>query len=142
MEGLSPLIRNYASRLYCLYGTADARRYEIQVGVWKFNQYFNILRAWKRATGASGQRVCPQDGKAGDKGDERVEGGDRLRSVHPCGRDEPDDRGDRESGCHRRVPGPYTDPKSKYVTDYQSRILAPTRRVEMPYLIRGLTSGL
>jgi len=32
--------------------------------------------------------------------------------------------------------------KSKYVMDYQSRILAPTRRVEVPYLVKGLTAGL
>jgi len=32
--------------------------------------------------------------------------------------------------------------KSKYVMDYQSRILAPTRRVELPYFIKGLTAGL
>jgi hypothetical protein len=32
--------------------------------------------------------------------------------------------------------------KSKYVTDYQSRILAPTRRVEIPYFVKGLTAGL
>jgi hypothetical protein len=32
--------------------------------------------------------------------------------------------------------------KSKYVMDYQSKILAPTRRVEIPYFIKGLTAGL
>jgi len=32
--------------------------------------------------------------------------------------------------------------KSKYIMNYQSRILAPTRRVEVPYFIKSLTMEL
>ncbi|MBP1747160.1 MAG: hypothetical protein H6Q54_1775, partial [Deltaproteobacteria bacterium] len=32
--------------------------------------------------------------------------------------------------------------KSRYVSDYQSKILAPTKRVEIPYLIKGMTAKL
>jgi len=31
--------------------------------------------------------------------------------------------------------------KSRYVHDYQSKILAPTRRLELPYFMKNLTAG-
>ena len=43
LEELFPLVRNYSSKLYKSYGPITVDRYEMQLGVWKFNQYFNIL---------------------------------------------------------------------------------------------------
>jgi hypothetical protein len=143
MEELFPLIRNYNSRLYKSYGPIKIDKYEMQFDVWKFNQYFNILpgmekdyrkfledefiprmeevgirvtNIWKVVIG-SGPFIL-------------VEGtGPRIEDIAKA------IATDNYRNLTRTL-------KSKYVSDYQSKILCPTKRVEIPYLIKGITSKL
>jgi hypothetical protein len=143
LEELFPLIRNYNSRLYKSFGPIKIDKYEMQFDVWKFNQYFNILpgmekdyrkfledefiprmeevgiritNIWKVIIG-SGPFIL-------------VEGtGPRIEDIAKA------IATDNYRNLTRTL-------KSKYVSDYQSKILCPTKRVEIPYLIKGITSKL
>jgi hypothetical protein len=143
LEQLFPLIRNYSSKLFISYGPIEVKRYEIQFGVWKFNQYFDIIPGME---GAYKEFVrdefIPKMEKVGIKITNiwkvvigpgpfiHVEGSspglqDIAKSVDT----------DEYRNLMRRL-------KSKYIMNYQSRILAPTRRVELPYFIKSLTMEL
>ncbi|MCX5809473.1 MAG: hypothetical protein NTX36_08910 [Proteobacteria bacterium] len=143
LDKLFPLIRNYSNKLYTSYGPIEVERYEIQFATWKFNQYFDIIpgmadeykefvkdefipemekidikitNIWKVAIG-SGPFILVEGSSPGLQ--------DIARAVDT----------DEYRGLMRRL-------KSKYVMNYQSRIMASTRRVEMPYFIKSLTGGL
>ena len=142
-EDLFPLVRNYSSRLYKSYGPVDFARYEMQLGVWKFNQHFNVLpgmekgymkfmeaefiptmerlgikvtHTWKVIIG-SGPFILVEGTNPKIEEIAKSIATDEYRSL-------------------TRIL------KSRYVMDYQSKILAPTRRLELPYFIRSLTEGL
>jgi hypothetical protein len=142
-EQLSPLVRNYSCRLFRSCSPFGVEKYEMQFGVWKFNQYFTVLPGAEKEY-------------ARFEREEFVPGMERL--------------GMEVTGIWRTVigPGPFmlvegTSPtieaiaktiatdeyrdltralKSRYVQDYQSRILAPTKRLELPYFMTKLTAGL
>ncbi len=142
-EQLFPFIRNYSCKLFQSCSPFGVEKYEMQLGVWKFNQYFNILPGAEKEYGRFER-------------EEFVPAMERL--------------GLKVTGIWRTVigPGPFmlvegTSPKieaiaktiatdeyrsltrtlkSRYVQDYQSRILAPTKRLELPYFMKKLTAGL
>ena len=143
MEELFPLIRNYNSRLYKSFGPIKIDKYEMQFDVWKFNQYFNIIpgmekdfrkfleeefipgmervgiqvtNIWKVIIGSGPFVLVEGTGYRID---------DLARAIAT----------DDYRALTRIL-------KSKYVSDYQSKILAPTKRVEIPYLIKGMTAKL
>lgn len=143
LDEVLPFIRNYASRLYKSYGPIKVDRYEIQLGVWKFNQYFNVLPGMEKDYGKFlEEEFIPMMEKLGIKVTNiwkviigngpfvLVEGtSPKIEEIAKS------IAADEFRILTRKL-------KSKYVSDYQSRILAPTRRVEIPYFIRGLTAGL
>jgi hypothetical protein len=143
LDELLPFIRNYASRLYKSYGPIKVDRYEIQLGVWKFNQYFNVLPGMEKDYGKFfEEEFIPMMERLGIKVTNiwkviigngpfiLVEGtSPKIEEIAES------IAADEFRILTRKL-------KSKYVSDYQSRILAPTRRVEIPYFIRGLTAGL
>ena len=143
LDELLPFIRNYASRLYKSYGPIKVDRYELQLGVWKFNQYLNVLPGMEKDYGKFlEEEFIPMMEKLGIKVTNiwkviigngpfvLVEGtSPKIEEVAKS------IAADEFRILTRKL-------KSKYVSDYQSRILAPTRRVEIPYFIRGLTAGL
>lgn len=143
LEQLFPLIRNYSSKLYKSYGPIEVKKYEIQFGSWKFNHYFDIIpgmegaykefvrdefipkmnevgikitNIWKVVIG-SGPFILVEGSSPGLQ--------DIAKSVDT----------DEYRILMRKV-------KSKYIMNYQSKMMAPTRRVEIPYFIKGLTMGL
>jgi hypothetical protein len=143
LDELLPFIRNYASRLYKSYGPIKVDRYELQLGVWKFNQYLNVLPGMEKDYGKFlEEEFIPRMEKLGIKVTNiwkviigngpfvLVEGtSPKIEEIAKS------IAADEFRILTRKL-------KSKYVSDYQSRILAPTRRVEIPYFIRGLTAGL
>jgi hypothetical protein len=143
LDELLPFIRNYASRLYKSYGPIKVDRYEIQLGVWKFNQYFNVLPGMEKDYGKFlEEEFIPMMEKLGIKVTNiwkviigngpfvLVEGtSPKIEEIAKS------IAADEFRTLTRKL-------KSKYVSDYQTKILAPTRRVEVPYFIKGLTSGL
>jgi hypothetical protein len=143
LEELFPLVRNYSSKLYVSHGPIEVKRYEIQFNTWKFNQYFDIIpemleeyrkfvqdefipkmeqigisikNTWKVIIG-SGPFILFEGSSPGMQDIARAIDSDQYRALM------------------KRL-------KSKYIMNYQSRILAPTRRVELPYFIKGLTLDL
>jgi len=143
LEQLFPLIRNYSSKLYVSYGPIEVKKYDIQFGAWRFNHYFDIIpgmeeeykeflrdefilkmqdigikitNIWKVAIG-SAPFLQVEGSSPGLQ--------DIARSVDT----------DEYRALMRKL-------KSKYIINYQSRIMAPTRRVEMPYFVKNLTMGL
>jgi len=133
---------NYYSRILKPTGRVKMTKYSIQLRVWKFNQYFNIIPG---------------------KEEEYIQfiTGDHLPTMEKLGI--------RMTGGWQVVvgPGPYIVAEgttasiveiaealendeykritriltSKYVTDYSSRILAPTGRIELPYLLEKMMKG-
>jgi len=143
LEQLFPLILNYSSKLYVSYGPIDVGRYNIQFGMWRFNQYFDIIpgmaeeyknfvknefipemeglgikitNIWKVVIG-SGPFILVEGSSPGLQGIAKSVDTDKYRALM------------------RQL-------KSKYIMNFQSRIMAPTRRVEIPYFIKGLTEGI
>ena len=143
LDELLPFIRNYASRLYKSYGPIKVDRYEIQLGVWKFNQYFNVLPGMEKDYGKFlEEEFIPMMEKLdikvtniwkviiGNGPFVLVEGtSPKIEEIAKS------IAADEFRILTRKL-------KSKYVSDYQTKILAPTRRVEVPYFIKGLTGGL
>jgi hypothetical protein len=143
LDELLPFIRNYASRLYKSYGPIKVDRYEIQLGVWKFNQYFNVLPGMEKDYGKFlEEEFIPMMEKLditvtniwkviiGNGPFVLVEGtSPKIEEIAKS------IAADEFRILTRKL-------KSKYVSDYQTKILAPTRRVEVPYFIKGLTSAI
>ena len=143
LDELFPFIRNYASKLYKSYGPIKVDRYEIQLGVWKFNQYFNVLPGMEKDYRKFlEEEFIPMMEKLGIKVTNiwkaiigigpfiLVEGtSPKIEEIAKS------IAADEFRTLTRKL-------KSRYVSDYQSRILAPTRRVEIPYFIKGLTGVL
>jgi hypothetical protein len=143
LEELFPLVRNYSSKLYKSYGPIRVDRYEMQLGVWKFNQYFNILPGMEKDYRAFLEaEFIPTMGKLGIQVTniwKAVIGSGPFILVEGTSPKIEEIAKAIATDEYRMLTRVL---KSKYVTDYQSRILAPTRRVEIPYFVKGLTSGL
>jgi hypothetical protein len=143
LEELFPLIRNYSSKLYKSYGPIQVNRYEMQLGVWKFNQYFNVLPGMEKDYRTFlGAEFIPTMGKLGITVTniwKAIIGSGPFVLVEGTSPRIEDIAGSIATDEYRMLTRTL---KSKYVTDYQSRILAPTRRVEIPYFVKGLTSSL
>lgn len=133
---------NYCSRILKPTGRVKTEKYTIQLRVWKFNQYFNII-----------------PGK--EKEYEEFILKDHLPSMEKMGI--------KMTGGWQVVvgPGPYIvaegtaksigeiakameNPEfnritnrliSTYVIDYSSRILAPTGRIELPFILSKMMKG-
>ncbi len=143
LDNIFPLIRNYSSKLYVSYGPIAVDRYDIQVGVWKFNQYFNILPGVEKSyRNFVETEFIPSMEKLGIKITniwKAVIGSGPFILVEGTSPSIENIAKAIDTDTYRMLTRTL---KSKYVMDYQSRILAPTRRVELPYFIRGLTAGL
>ena len=143
LEEIFPLIRNYSSKLYTSYGPIQFDKYEIQLGVWKFNQYFNILPGIEQEYRKFAEaEFIPKMEQLGIKVTniwKVVIGSGPFILVEGTSRTIEEIAKTIDTDEYRMLTRTL---KSKYVMDYQSRILAPTRRVELPYFIKGLTAGL
>ncbi len=142
-EELFPLIRNYSSKLYTSYGPIQVKRYDIQLGVWKFNQYYNILPGMEKEYGkfvkAEFLPKMEQCGITVTNIWKVIIGSGPFVLVEGTAKTIEEIAKAIDTDEYRMLTRTL---KSKYVMDYQSRILAPTRRVELPYFIKGLTAGL
>ena len=143
LEEIFPLIRNYSSKLYVSYGPIKPERYEVQLGVWKFNQFFNILPGMEKSyRGFVEAEFIPKMEQLGIKVTniwKAVIGSGPFVLVEGTSRTIEEIARAIDTDEYRMLTRTL---KSKYVMDYQSKILAPTRRVEIPYFIKGLTAGL
>lgn len=138
-QRLLQYVWKYSSRVWAPSGRLQTGPYQIQTGVWKFNQYYNVLRGkeddhyhfvkdecipamqslgvpitagWRLVVGA-GPRIFAECTAKGIV--------DIAKAV--------------DSSEFRRL---VRKLKNEIATDYSSRILAPTGRVEVPYLMREM----
>jgi len=143
LEELFPLIRNYSSKLYKSYGPIRVDRYELQLGVWKFNQYFDILPGmdtpYRKFLEAEFIPVMERLGIKVTNIWKAIIGSGPFILVEGTSPKIEEIAGSIASDEYRALTRTL---KSRYVMNYQSRILAPTRRVELPYFVKGLTAAL
>ena len=127
---------NYDSRILKPTGRVRVNKYSIQLGVWKFNQYFNIIPGReKEYTEFVLKDHLPTMEKIGIK----MTGGWRV--VVGSG---PYILAEGTAASIVEIAKAIENPEfsritklltSKYVTGYSSRILAPTGRIELPFII-------
>ena len=130
---------NYDSRILKPTGRVKTNKYSIQLGVWKFNQYYNIIPGREREyTEFVLKDHLPTMEKLGIKmtggwrvvvgsGPSIVAEGTAVSIVEIAKAIETPEFG--------RITRILT---SNYVTDYSSRILAPTGRIDLPFIIGAM----
>jgi len=136
-------VSNYFSRILKPTGRVKIEKYNIQLRVWKFNQYFNIIPGReKEYTEFVINDHIPTMEKLGIK----MTGGWRVVVGHGpsivaegTANSLVEIAKAMESHEFRRITNLLT---STYVTDYSSRLLAPTGRVELPFMIEKMTKLL
>ena len=133
---LSEHVWKYSNKVYVPVGRTEKTPYVIQTGVWKLTHYYNILHgmeeehvkfvraevipameelhipvtgAWRMAMGSGPRMLSECTGK-------------NLTAISEA----------IQSDHFRKIARAL---KNKYATDYSSRILAPTGRIEIPYLL-------
>ncbi len=133
---LQQYVVNYDSRILKPTGRVKVNKYSIPLGVWKFNQYFNIIPGReKEYTEFILKDHLPTMEKLGIK----MTGGWRV--VVGSG---PTILAEGTVASIAEIAKAIANPEfsrvtkiltSNYVTDYSSRILAPTGRIELPYIM-------
>ena len=126
----------YSNRVYVPSGRIQEGPYRIQTGVWKFNQYYNILRGQEEEHFKFVKEQClpgMEELKVPITGGWRLIVGTGPRILAECtGRSIVDIAKAIDTSLFRKL---VRTLKSNYATDYSSRILAPTGRIEVPYLM-------
>jgi hypothetical protein len=139
---LLQLVWKYSSRLYVASGRVIEGPYNIQVGAWKFNQYYNILRGKEEEHYRFVKDECipgMKELKVPITGAWRLVIGDGPRILAECtARNIVDIAKCIDSSEFRRLVRAL---KRHYATDYSSRILAPTGRIEVPYIMSEMMKG-
>ena len=127
---------NYDSRILKPTGRVKVNKYSIQLGVWKFNQYFNIIPGREREYAEFVLKDhLPTMEKIGIKmtgGWRVVVGSGPYIVAEGTAVGVVEIAKAIENPEFSRITKLLT---SKYVTDYSSRILAPTGRIEVPFII-------
>jgi len=130
---------NYDSRILTPTGRVKTNKYNIQLGVWKFNQYYNIIpgREMEYAEFVLKDHL-PTMEKLGVKmtgGWRVVVGSGPYIVAEGTATSIVEIAKAIESSEFSRVTKILT---SNYVTDYSSRILAPTGRIDLPFIIGAM----
>jgi hypothetical protein len=135
-------VANYCSRILKPTGRVKTEKYAIQLRVWKFNQYFNIIPGKeKEYTEFIKKDHLPTMEKLGVKmtgGWQVVVGPGPYIVAEGTATNIIDIAKALDSDEYKRITKILT---SKYVTDYSSRILAPTGRIELPYFLEKMMKG-
>jgi hypothetical protein len=136
---LLALVWKYSSRVWVPTGRIQEGPYRIQTGVWKFNQHYNILRGKEEEHLRFVKEEClagMEELKVPITGGWRLVIGSGPRILAECtGRNIVDIARAIDSSLFRKL---VRTLKNNYATDYSSRILAPTGRIEVPYLMREM----
>ena len=135
-------VSNYFSRILKPTGRVKIDKYTVQLRVWKFNQYFNIIpgKEDEYANFVKSDHL-PTMEKLGFK----MLGGWQV-AVGPGPSIVAEGTTKNVTEIARALESPEFGRITKilisnYVTDYSSRILAPTGRIELPYLLGKMMKG-
>ena len=142
MAEIQQYVVNYDSRILKPTGRVKANKYSIQLGVWKFNQYFNIIPGREKEYAEFILKDhLPTIEKLGIK----MTGGWRV--IVGSG---PSIVAEGTAASIVEIAKAIRNPEfsritkiltSNYVTDYSSRILAPTGRIELPFIMGEMMKG-
>ena len=137
------LVWEYSSKLYVPTGRIQEGPYRIQVGVWKFNQYYNVVPGMEDEHYRFVKDDClPVMESLGVP----ITGGWRLL-IGTGPRMLAEATASNVTAIAKALDSPefirlVKTLKTRYATDYSSRILSPTGRIEVPYLIEEMMKGL
>lgn len=139
---LQAFVTNYQSKILAPTGRVELSKYELQTGIWKLNQYWNIIpgmeaeytafvknehlpamkelgipvvNGWRVVVGAGPSIISEAAAPT-------------LVAIAQA----------IDSDGYRRV---VRKLKTTYVTDYSSRVLAPTGRIDLPYFMQEMMKG-
>jgi hypothetical protein len=133
---LLSLVWKYSSKIWLPTGRIQEGPYRIQTGVWKFNQLYNVLRGKEEDHRRFVKEEClpgMEELKIPITGGWRLVIGSGPRILAECtGRNIVDIAQAIDTSLFRKL---VRTLKNNYATDYSSKILAPTGRVEVPYLM-------
>lgn len=139
---LHQLVMKYSSKLYVSSGRIKEGPYKIQMGAWKFNQYYNVLPGMEEEHYRFVKEECiPGMAKLGvpiTEGWRLVIGSGPQILAECTGRKLEDIARAIDTSEFRKL---VRSLKKKYATDYSSRILAPTGRIEVPSLVSQMLKG-
>ncbi|MBN1103251.1 MAG: hypothetical protein JXL84_07555 [Deltaproteobacteria bacterium] len=126
----------YGSKVWAPSGRIQEGPYRIQTGVWKFNQYYNVLAGKEEAHYRFVKEQCiPRMNELGmpiTAGWRLVVGTGAKTLAESTARGIVEIAKGIDSAEFRQL---VRTLKNEYATDYSSRILAPTGRIEVPYLM-------
>ncbi len=141
-DKLFELTCRYSSKLYVSSGRVTEGPYNIQTGAWKFNQYYNLVPGKEEEH----YRFVKDECMPGMKelgvpitGAWRLVIGDGPRILAECSSLSMVDIAKCiDTSLFRQL---VRRLKKHFATDYSSRILAPTGRIEIPSLMRDMMKG-
>ena len=141
-NGVIQRIMNYGSRVWVSSGRIHEEPYCIQTGAWKFNQYYNIIRGKEEDHYRFVKEECipsMKSLKVPVTGGWRLAIGSGPRTLAECtGRSIENIAAAINTSEFRQL---VRTLKKGYATDYSSRILAPTGRIEIPFLMKEMMKG-
>ena len=139
---LMQVVFNYSSRVWVASGRIQEEPYRIQTGAWKFNQYYNIIPYSGDAHYHFVKEECIPGMKALGvpiTAGWRLAVGSGPRMLAECtGRSIEDIAKAINTSEFRRL---VRTLKKNFATDYSSKILAPTGRIEIPFLMKEMMKG-
>jgi hypothetical protein len=137
---LLEIVCNYSSRLWVSSGRVQEGPYQVQLGAWKFNQYYNVVPGKQEEHYRFVKEECVpvmKELRVPITAGWRMVIGSGPQVLAECSA-----RGVEEiakaidsAGFRRLV----RTLKQTLATDYSSRILAPTGRIEVPSMISAMT---
>jgi len=139
---LMKLVCNYSSRLWVSSGRVSERPYQIQMGAWKYNQHYNVIPGKEEEHYQFVKEDCIPGMK--ELGVPITEGwrlviGSGPRTLAECSARKLEHIAKAiDSAEFRRL---VRKMKKDYCTDYSSRILAPTGRIEVPSMVSAMMKG-
>ena len=142
LSKLTDLVYKYASKLWVASGRVTEGPYHIQTGAWKFNQYYNVLPGKEQEHYQFVKEECIPGMKelrvpiiAGW----RLVIGDGPSILAECAaRNMTDIANCIDTSLFRKL---VRRLKKHYATDYSSRILVPTGRIEIPSMVGQMMKG-
>lgn len=135
-------ICNYSNRVWVPSGNIQETPYRIQTSAWKFNLYYNVLPGKEEEHYEYVKKECLPGMKSLGvpvTGGWRLAVGSGPRMLAECtGRSIEHIAKAINTSEFRRLTRTL---KKNYVTDYSSRILAPTGRIEVPFIMKEMMKG-
>lgn len=139
---LMEFVTNYYSKILVPTGRVVMEKYDLQPGIWKLTQYWNIIPGMENAyTEFVTSDHIPTMEKLGVRviGGWRVVVGSGPCIVSEAGAPSLVDIAKAiDTDEYRRITRKL---KTTYVTDYHSRVLAPTGRIDLPYFMKEMMKG-